>query len=116
MCAVDGVATKLRGSEVVLVQYIFLGNVELIRLFFISFYLSCHRSRCCLQVAQRGFNNTLVFGATAAYNCVKKSGMLVVWLRQKVKPACEPCGHQAAGAYPSFCNMKRLRVFLLSSG
>ena len=73
MCAVDGVATKLRGSEVVLVQYIFLGNVELIRLFFISFYLSFHRSRCCLQVAQRGFNNTLacVWSNCSLYLCEK---------------------------------------------
>lgn len=53
MCrvAVIGVATKLRRSEVVLVQYIFSGNVELIRLFFYRFTYLCHLSRCCLQVA-----------------------------------------------------------------
>jgi len=33
----------------------------------------------------------------------------------KVKSAYKPIGHQA-GAYPSFCSMKRLGIFLLPPG
>ena len=37
-------------------------------------------------------------------------------IKVEVKPAYQPIvGHQA-GAYPGFCSMKRLRVFLLSPG